>query len=81
MVLCITAHGLTLFERRAIVAVIGLDLRGTKGLSARLFGAVKDVNIEVISQGASEINVTFLVEEDDAIRAVRALHREFFGTS
>ena len=71
----------TLFERRAIVAVVGLDLRGTKGFSARLFGAVKDVNIEVISQGASEINVTFVVEEDDAIRAVRALHREFFGTS
>ena len=71
----------TLFERRAIVAVIGLDLRGTRGFSARLFGAVKDVNIEVISQGASEINVTFVVEEDDAVRAVRALHREFFGTS
>lgn len=70
----------TLFERRAIVAVVGLDLRGTRGFSARLFGAVRDVNIEVISQGASEINVTFVVEEGDGIRAVRALHQEFFGT-
>ena len=70
----------TLFERRAIVAVVGLDLRGTRGFSARLFGAVRDVNIEVISQGASEINVTFVVEEEDGIRAVRALHQEFFGT-
>ena len=68
----------TVFERRAIVAVIGIDLRGTRGLSARLFGAVKDVNIEVISQGASEINVTFVVKEEDGPKAVQALHREFF---
>ncbi|MEZ4457094.1 MAG: aspartate kinase [Gemmatimonadales bacterium] len=69
----------SIFEGRAIVAVIGLDLRGTRGLSARLFGAVRDVNIEMISQGASEINVTFVVREEDGPGAVRALHREFFA--
>ena len=68
----------TVFDRRAIVAVVGVDLRGARGLSARLFNAVKDVNIEVISQGASEINITFVVKEEDAPTAVRALHREFF---
>ncbi len=71
----------TVFDRRAIVAVVGVDLRGTRGLSARLFNAVKDVNIEVISQGASEINITFVVREEDAPTAVRALHREFFSAA
>ncbi|MHB1327380.1 MAG: lysine-sensitive aspartokinase 3 [Gemmatimonadales bacterium] len=68
----------TVLDGRAIVAVIGVDLRGTRGLSARLFHAVRDVNIEVISQGASEINVTFVVREEDGPAAVKALHREFF---
>lgn len=67
----------TLYQRRAIVAVVGIDLRGAKGLAARLFGAVHEVNVEVISQGASEINVTFVVREEDGDTAVRALHREF----
>ena len=69
----------TVFGHRAIVAVVGVDLRGTRGFSARLFNAVKEVNIEVISQGASEINVTFVVQEEEGPAAVRALHHEFFG--
>ncbi len=69
----------TVFADRAIVAVVGVDLRGTRGFSARLFNAVKEVNIEVISQGASEINVTFVVQEAEGPTAVRALHHEFFG--
>ncbi len=71
----------TVLDGRAIVAVIGVDLRGSRGLSARLFHAVRDVNIEVISQGASEINVTFVVREEDGPAAVKALHREFFSAA
>jgi aspartate kinase len=67
----------TTYPQRAIVAVVGIDLRGSRGLSGRLFGAIRDVNVEVISQGASEINVTFVVREEDGDIAVRALHREF----
>jgi aspartate kinase len=62
------------------VAVVGVDLRGTRGLAARIFRAVRSVNVEVISQGASEINVTLVVKEDDGAEAVRLLHREFFGS-
>ncbi len=69
----------TVYPSRAIVAVIGIDLRGTRGLAARIFRAVQHINVEVISQGASEINVTFVVREEDGAEAVRALHREFFG--
>lgn len=64
----------SLFPGRAIVAVVGIGLRGTKGLSGRIFTAVQSVNVELISQGASEINVTFVVKEEDAVEAVRRLH-------
>ena len=50
-----------------------------RGFSARLFNAVNEVNIEAISRGASEINMTFIVREDEGPTAVRALHHEFFG--
>lgn len=69
----------SVFERRAIVAVVGIGLRGTRGLAARIFSAIKSVNVEMISQGASEINVTFVVTEEDGPAAVRLLHDEFFG--
>jgi aspartate kinase len=67
-------------EARAIVAVVGIGLKSTPGLPARVFGAVKPTCVEVISQGASAINMTFIVKEDDGPDVVRRLHREFFGT-
>ncbi len=70
----------TLFERRAIVAVVGVGLRGTRGLAARVFRALAPINVEMISQGASEINVTMVVLESDGPEAVRLLHHEFFET-
>ncbi len=67
-------------EARAIVAVVGIGLKSTPGLAARVFGAVKPTCVEVISQGASAINMTFIVKEEDGPDVVRRLHREFFGT-
>jgi aspartate kinase len=66
----------TYFPGRAIVAVVGLSMRDTPGLAAQIFQAVRDLNVEVISQGASAINFTFVVREEDAFPAVRNLHRE-----
>ncbi len=67
-------------EQRAIIAVVGIGLRNTPGLAARVFNAVWPANVEVISQGASSINMTFVVREEDAPDVVRRLHREFFGS-
>jgi len=67
-------------EGRAIVAVVGIGLKTTPGLTARVFGAVKHTCVEVISQGASAINMTFIVQEADGPDVVRRLHHEFFGT-
>lgn len=65
---------------RAIIAVVGTGLRDTPGIAGRTFAAIADTNVEVISQGASAINVTFVVREEYASNAVRRLHDEFFGT-
>jgi aspartate kinase len=67
-------------ERRAIVAIVGIGLRHTPGLAARVFNAVWPANVEVISQGSSSINMTFVVREEDGPDVVRRLHREFFGS-
>ena len=66
-------------DRRAIVSVVGIGLRTTPGLASRIFRAVPPANVEVISQGASAINMTFVVREEDGPNVVRRLHREFFG--
>jgi aspartate kinase len=67
-------------EGRAIVAIVGIGLKHTPGLAARLFKAVQPTNVEVISQGASAINMTFVVREEDGPGVVQRLHQEFFGT-
>jgi aspartate kinase len=67
-------------EHRAIVAIVGIGLRNTPGLAARVFNAVWPANVEIISQGASAINMTFVVREEDGPDVVRRLHREFFGS-
>ena len=61
------------------VAVVGIGLKTTPGLAARVFGAMKGTCVEVISQGASAINMTFIVREEDGPDVVRQLHQEFFG--
>ncbi|HUR93912.1 MAG TPA: lysine-sensitive aspartokinase 3 [Gemmatimonadales bacterium] len=67
-------------DHRAIIAVVGIGIRSTPGLAARLFTAVQPANVEVISQGASAINMTFVVREEDGPDVVRRLHQEFLGT-
>jgi aspartate kinase len=65
--------------RKAIVCLVGENLRDTPGIAAKVFGILEDVKIRMISQGASEINLTFVIEEDDAGEVVRRLHRAFFA--
>jgi len=64
--------------QKALVCLVGENVRGHNGIAGRVFTAVKDVNLRMISQGASEINMSFMIEEEDVERAVRALHAEFF---
>ena len=63
---------------RAIVCIVGEGLRTTPGIAGRVFSTIKDINVLLISQGASSINLTFVVDESHAERAVRQLHEAFF---
>jgi len=65
--------------RKAIVCLVGEKLRETPGIAAKVFGILENVKIRMISQGASEINLTFVIEEDDAAEVVRRLHKAFFA--
>jgi len=62
-----------------IVAVVGAGMKGTPGVAARVFKAIaeKGVNVRMIAQGSSELNISFIVKELDGPKAVNALHEEF----
>jgi aspartate kinase len=64
--------------RKALVCMVGEDIRGQMGISAQVFTAIKHVNVRMISQGASEINMSFMIEEEDVEEAVKSLHAYFF---
>ena len=63
----------------ATIAVVGLGMAGTPGVAARLFSALADeeVNIVAIAQGASELNISVVVDGNDSAKAQRAIHHAF----
>ncbi|HVO80107.1 MAG TPA: lysine-sensitive aspartokinase 3 [Terriglobales bacterium] len=65
--------------RKAIVCLVGDNLRETPGVAGRVFAELADVKIRMISQGASEINLTFVIEEDAVPGVVQRLHGTFFS--
>jgi aspartate kinase len=64
--------------KKALVCMVGEDIRGRNGMAAQVFNAIRHINVRMISQGASEINMSFMIEEEDADEAVRSLHAAFF---
>ena len=64
--------------KKALVCLVGEDIRGQNGIAAQVFSAIQHVNVRMISQGASEINMSFMIEEEDADEAIRSLHAAFF---
>ena len=63
----------------AIIALIGSGMRGTVGVASKVFTAIQKnkVNVSMITQGSSELNLAFVVKNSDANSAVRALHNAF----
>jgi aspartate kinase len=64
--------------KKALVCMVGEDIRGQNGIAAQVFNAIRHINVRMISQGASEINMSFMIDEDDADEAIRSLHAAFF---
>jgi aspartate kinase len=65
--------------RKAIVCLVGENLREIPGIAGHVFGELSDVKIRMISQGASEINLTFVIDEDQVPGVVQRLHKAFFA--
>jgi aspartate kinase len=63
---------------QAVICVVGEGLRGTSGIAAQIFSNVSDVNISLISHGASSVNLTFVIKEDQVSGVIKKLHRQFF---
>ncbi|KAK8246750.1 Aspartate/glutamate/uridylate kinase [Phyllosticta capitalensis] len=69
-----------LVPNMAIVSLVGKQLKNMVGISGRFFSVLgeNNVNIEMISQGASEINISCVIEERDADRALNVVHTNLF---
>ena len=70
---------LSVLEDVSIVTVVGLGMRGIKGIAGKIFTSVakENVNVIMIAQGSSELNLAFVVKDEDCDRAVKSLHKEF----
>ena len=70
-----------ILKNKAVICVVGEGMRNTPGVSGRIFSVLgkNKINIEMISQGASEINITFVVDGKDAENAVKFLHNEYYA--
>jgi len=62
-----------------VIAAMGANMKGSLGVASRIFTAVakKKINIHMIAQGSSELNISFVVKEKDGPAAVNAIHEEF----
>jgi|HubBroStandDraft_1064217.scaffolds.fasta_scaffold17590_2 aspartokinase/homoserine dehydrogenase 1 len=65
---------------QAILAVVGDGMTGMPGVSGKLFSALGNthINVRAIAQGASERNISVVVDGKDATRALRATHASFY---
>ena len=63
---------------RAIVAMVGEHLKKTSGIAAKAFRALEDLNVEMISMGANEINLSLVVRQEQMGDALARLHAAFF---
>jgi aspartate kinase len=64
---------------QVIVCLVGENIRYTPGVARRVFNALEGINVRMISQGGSLLNISFVVAEKDLRAAIEALHAEFFS--
>jgi aspartate kinase len=62
----------------AVVCVVGEGLRAASGLAAKIFSTIEDINVALVSHGASSVNLTFVVKEKVVGEVIKRLHNEFF---
>lgn len=68
----------SVYNGKAIICIVGEQMHSTVGVADRIFRALGDINVMMISQGASEINMSLVIDEAHINESVRRLHAEFF---
>jgi aspartokinase/homoserine dehydrogenase 1 len=73
-------HPVSVEEDLAIIALVGDHMKSHQGLSGRMFSALgkNNVNIRAIAQGASERNISAVINKEDVKKALNTLHEQFF---
>ena len=73
-------HRISLLSDIRILAIVGEGMTGRPGIAARLFGSLAraGINVRAIAQGASERNISVVIDEIDAERALKAIHAGFY---
>lgn len=66
------------YHNQALISLVGKDLMSSRGIAAQAFESLSDYPIRMISQGSSDINLSVVVENSHAIKAVQSLHDTFF---
>ena len=79
LVKAVDPDSITLFENLALIAVVGRGMIRTEGTAMRIFTALANahVNVRMIDQGSSELNIIIGIEEKDYVTALRAIYYEF----
>ncbi len=65
-------------HNNAVICIVGEGLRESSGLASKIFSTIDDVNISLISHGASSVNLTFVVKESEVAEVIGRLHGKFF---
>lgn len=70
---------ITTYTNMALLAVVGSGMIRTKGISAKIFTALyeSDINIRMISQGSSELSIIIGIENEDYEKSVAAIYNAF----
>ncbi len=69
------------YDNMANISVIGSGIRTTSGIAARFFDTLKGINISLITFGASEVNLSIVISNNNLEEAVEMLHNEFFSNN
>ena len=79
MVKAVDPDSITIMENLCLIAVVGRGMVSTEGVAARIFTALANahINIRMIDQGSSELNIIVAVEEHDYQKTLEAIYHEF----
>jgi aspartokinase/homoserine dehydrogenase 1 len=73
-------NGVLVDDNMSVVAIVGEGMKHTSGVSGRLFNDVgrNGINVYAIAQGASELNISFVIKEEDLRKTLNVVHESFF---